>query len=86
MNNLLPQPHQTDEGAEGAGHHKAALQAVGQQVLPAEDEHSRSSLLKYPSITIHHTTTSTAKPETAASITNHAQSSQWANPQCKLIF
>lgn len=40
MNNLLPQPHQTDEGAEGAGHHKAALQAVGQQVLPAEDEHS----------------------------------------------
>lgn len=40
MNNLLPQPHQTDEGAEGAGHHKAALQAVSQQVLSAEDENS----------------------------------------------
>lgn len=40
MNNLLPQPHQTDEGAEGAGHNKAALQAVSQQVLSAEDGYS----------------------------------------------
>ena len=34
MHDLLPEPHQTDEGTQGARDHKAALQAVSQQVLP----------------------------------------------------
>ena len=34
MHDLFPEPHQTDEGTQGARDHKAALQAVSQQVLP----------------------------------------------------
>jgi hypothetical protein len=37
MNNLLPQPHQTDEGAECTRHHKTTLQAVRHQVLSVDE-------------------------------------------------
>ena len=37
VNNLLPQPHQTDEGAECTRHHETTLQAVRQQVLPVDE-------------------------------------------------
>lgn len=37
MDNLLSEPHQADEGAESAGNHKTALEAVCKQVLSARE-------------------------------------------------
>lgn len=38
MNDLLSEPHQANEGTQCARHHKAALQAVRQQVLPVDSK------------------------------------------------
>lgn len=35
MDNLLPEPHQADEGAQSAGNHKTALETVCKQVVSA---------------------------------------------------
>lgn len=43
MDDLLPEPHQADEGAQGAGHHEAALETISQEVLPGR-RGSRSGL------------------------------------------
>lgn len=36
MDNLLSKPHQADKGTQRAGDHETALEAVGEQVLPAK--------------------------------------------------
>jgi len=37
MDNLFPQPHQADEGAQRASDYKTALEGVRKQVLPARE-------------------------------------------------
>lgn len=39
MDDLLSEPHQADEGAQSAGHHKAALETICKEVLSARRVH-----------------------------------------------